>query len=222
MANACAASVHLCGVRVARLDDSGVPDPGATNLYTTDKMVDLSLSPETVAGDEIEVTNGCGDVVVDFADEDREKWWNLNATMATPDFELLELLTGGILHTLAADGNVGFGVRSLRTASGHADVSIELWTKRVIDGILATDGKPYWRWVMPRVNNVRLDGDLNFQQDNLPVSVMGEARENANWFDGPLNDFATLSDVSADRAWQYVMDSDIPDTQCGYLNLAAS
>lgn len=221
MPNACAASVQLCAVRVTRLDGAGVPDPGASNLYISDSFADISFSPETRQGEDFEGVNGCGEIIVSFRDCPRERWWNFSATLLKPDPELMEMMLDGDLLTLSGDTR-GFQTRTLLTAACGNGVGVEYWTKRIVDGDLATDGFPYWRWTLPKVRNLAVEGDTSFGNDITQIAMTGEAIENVNWFDGPLNDGLTLADQEMERAWNYVQDSGIPATACGYATLSAS
>lgn len=222
MANLCAASVQMCAVRIARLGSQGIPEPGASNMYTTDGFAEIRLDPEVFTPPEIEEANGCGEIIVSNRQCSQEKWWNFSSDLLTADPELSSLLVAdGVLHTLGGD-TVGWGTRNLRTATCPDDVSVEFWTVRSVDGLPATDGNPYWRWVLPRVRNLRISAIGPFGNANAPRTFVGEAHENANWFDGPVNDFASISDVDADRAWQYVADAAIPAAVCGFQELAAS
>jgi hypothetical protein len=77
MANDCLSSIHACALRVARLEADGVPLPGATDLYVTDGVIELSFTPEVEAGDEVTVKNGCGGVCVSHRNDEVIKWWNV-------------------------------------------------------------------------------------------------------------------------------------------------
>lgn len=216
MANDCLPQVQACAMRVARLDTDGVPLPGASNLYVTDALVSLDVSPVYTDGDEIEEKNANGDVCVSYVSDDSFKRYDVTLSLCTPDPELVEMLTDGgtVLTSGAATGYAG---PSIGTLTGDG-MSIELWSKRITDGILDVT-YPYARWVYPRVKNLRL-GSYQHANGAILPQITGRAYENPNWFDGPANDWP----VASDRAMQFlpVGLSDKPTPSCGYQTLSAS
>lgn len=213
MAN-CLSQIHACAIRVTRLLATGVPDPGADNLYVSDALVSLTTSPEIEAGDEFIVKNACGSPCVNYKDCDRYKRWNLELEICTPDPELHELLAGGVV---LEDGEAqGYGVPFLGAGDCPNGFSIELWAKR-IDSSGAQDADFPWAWwVLPRAYLVL--GERKFENGPLNNPFTGYAIENPNWFDGPTNDFP----VESDRAIQWIPTDTIPEPTCGYQALAAS
>lgn len=214
MANDCLASVQACMIRVARLDTDGVPLPGADNLYVSDAIVELRANPNVKAGTEITAENGCGDTCVSYKSPGSTQWWDIELSICKPDPELTELLAGGAV--LESGAAVGYGVPYLNEPAGESGVSIELWSKRILNGSLHPT-YPYWRWVLPKVQSIVL-GERRFFNGALENPFVGQAVENDNWFDGPANDWP----VASDRAFMWLPDTGIPDATCGFQSLAAS
>lgn len=214
MANDCLAQLQACAIRVARLEADGSPDPGASNLYTSDALVTLTVTPEIEEGDEFIVKNACGSACVNFKDCDRYKRFTLSMEICTPDPELHEILAGGTVLTSGAA--VGYAVPALGASDCPNGFSLELWTKR-IDSSGAQDADfPWARWVLPRAYLVL--GERTFENGPLGNTFTGYAIENPNWLDGPLNDWP----VASTRAIQWLPDTDIPEPSCGYDELVAS
>lgn len=219
MSNDCAASVQICALRIARLGADGVPAPGATNLYVTDVMASLGITPVVSDGEDIEEKNGCGTAIVDYVTPGTYRRLDIELTLLVPDPELTELIAGGSVLTLAGD-TVGHQFPALRTTFNENGVSLEGWSKAILDGQLATT-KPYWRWVLPKANKWRI-GQRELANGNVATVLTGEGYENDNWYDGPANDWYTLTDDDLTGPMGYVRDTGIPATACGYQTLAAS
>lgn len=217
--NDCAASVQLCRLRVARLDASGVPQPGADDLYVTDAMIRLNVTPEVSEGEDLELKNGCGALKVNYQEPGTYKDLGIELELAIPDPELIELIAGATLLTLGGD-TVGSMFPALRTPFNENGVSLEAWSKAIIDGQLATT-KPYWRNVLPKVHQWRI-GARQLDNGILATVLSGRGVENDNWYDGPANDWYTLADEDLTGPLAQVRDAGIPDAVCGYQTLPAS
>lgn len=211
----CAGSLHVCRLRVARLDTDGVPLPGANNLYTTKALIRLAYEPGVVEGEKFQQRNGQGDLCGNFRERDVIDQWNLELELCTPDPGLVEILTqwGSVL---TQDGQVtGFATGTLGESPDDAGCSVEAFTRAIAGGVQAAE-LPWWWYVMPRTY-WRLGGSaLERGFKNNPL--VGYAVENENWFDGPANDWPHLST----SALMYDRTDSIPDEFCGYQTLAAS
>lgn len=214
MAEDCAGSIHVCRIRVARLDGSGVPAPGADNLVVSDALIRLSWDAVNAAGDDIEVKNGCGEICVAYKAPDQLKRIDVALELCTPDPVLHEMLVGGEVLMDGADV-VGWAPPNIGDPVNPNGVSIEAWSRAVIDGHQA-DVRPWFRWVLPRVR-FSVPGKV-LENGALGNPLAGIGEENTNFHDGPANDWPYTSD----RVYQYARDDSIPDAFCGYQALAAS
>lgn len=204
--------VQACAIRVTDLDPSGVPQPGASNIYTSEALTELTATPVYSDADEIEEKNACGAVCVNYTGDDSLKRLDVALTICTHDPWLNAMLSGGDVLT---DGGInGFALPAIGPLRGNG-VSIELWAKRVDDGDLH-DEFPYAWWVLPKVKNLRYGAKTFNNGASLP-QFTGRGYENANWYDGPLNDWP----VSSDRALQWFPVASLP-TIDGLQTLAAS
>lgn len=214
MANQCLPHVQACATRVTRLTSDGSPDIGANNLYVSDALVSFSATPEIEEGDEFIVKNACGSVCVNFKDCDRIKRLNVEMTICTPDPELTELLSGGVVLTSGA--RVGWGMPFLSDPDCPLGVSIELWSKQINSDGSVDPTYPYARWLFPKV--FLTPGVRTFENGPLSNPFTGFALENSQWLDGPLNDWP----VGSDRAMQWLPDTTLPTTSCGYQSVSFS
>lgn len=216
MANDCLPSIQACAMRVARLDGSGVPDPGADSLYVTDGLITLTATPVYRDGDQFQLVNACGGIPLDYRDQDRLLRLDVELNIAAPDPELTELMAGGTVLTHGAA--VGYAAPELLINPNPNGVSVELWSKRVDEDGGLDPTFPYMHWVFPR-GWLRV-GAKNFENGPMNNPFSGYMKQNSNWFDGPLNDWP----VASNRVFQYlpVAASDLPTALCGYQPITPS
>ena len=160
----CRPQIQACAIRVARLDSNGVPSPGADNLYVSDALVSLGVSPVYTDGDEIEDKTACGAVGVNFRGDDSLKRADVSIQIITPDPYLSEMLSGGKVLDPGGGAAVGWAAPPIGTITGNG-VSIEVWTRRIDDGDLDLN-YPYGWWVYPKVRNLRI-GDWSHENGSL-------------------------------------------------------
>lgn len=192
-------SLQVCRLRVARLEATGEPDVGAGNQYVTDVLISLGTSPEIEEGEDVTLRNGCGDIIVNQRNDDQFTRLNLTMELAKPDPVLTQMLIGGTILLDAAE-EVGYAYPAVGPAP-PPDVSVEAWTKHIVAG--DQDGDfPWIRWVFPKTQ-WRI-GDRSLANEAMVTAIAGIALENANWGDGPQNDWGYASD----RVLQYALDTE--------------
>lgn len=211
--NDCLPQVQACAIRIAQLDASGVPNPGANQLYVTDAFTELVLTPVYEDGDEVTEKNACGAVALNYKAADSFKRADVQLTIISGDPYLSALLGRGDVLT---DGGVnGYAFPEIGSAESDG-ISIELWARRIDDGSPHAEYPWAW-WALPKVQNLRLGARTFGNASQLPVFT-GQALENPNWFDGPLNDWP----VASDRVAQWFPTAALPTIECGPQTLAAS
>lgn len=213
MSDQCLPQLSACRMRVTLLDSNGVPHVGSEAMYVSKAFSEVTFTPVYTDGDEIEDKNACGEVEVNFRLPDSFKRLDMSITLLSADPYLSQLLSGGDVLT---DGDAkGFALPAIGTTPAQI-VSVELWCKRINNGALDPD-YPYAWWVFPQLQNLRV-GDKTFNSGTQLGVFSGQAVENPNWYDGPLNDWP----VSSDRCAQWIPTTALPEVSCGYLAVAAS
>lgn len=210
----CLPQVQACAVRVTDLDSDGSPLVGDDTMYVSDALVSLEVTPVYVDGTEIEEKTACDRVAVNFVGDDSLKRLDIALVIATQDPYLVEKLGGGSVVTDA--GINGYRFPGIGALSGDG-VSIELWAKRVDDGVLHPDW-PYAWHVLPLVKNLR-HGVRTFSNGAQLPAFSGRAYMNSNWLDGPENDFPVATD---DTPWIWFPTPTLPEASCGPLEVVAS
>lgn len=215
MANDALGQLQAFRTRVTKLNANGVPSNGANKSYTSSALVSLQTTPVYVDGEDFQEKNGEGIVCVDFQGPDTFRRIDWTLTLCTPDAYLMELLSGGAVLTDGAA--TGFAYPSLGRID-PTNVSIEVWTKRVNEGNL-DDDFPYAWWVLPRAKSMRL-GQKTFGNNVVQPQISGKATENANWFDGPFQNWP----VASDRVLQWIpcTADDVPAASLAYTTVNAS
>ena len=66
----CLIPIHLCRMRITRLDSLGNVVPTANNSYVTNKPIDLKIKPVMEAGDEKTLKGGCACIVASVKEPD--------------------------------------------------------------------------------------------------------------------------------------------------------
>lgn len=211
----CIAQLFVCATRVCLLDTDGSPLAGAGSAYVSDALAKATISPVYDEGDEIKEKNACGATYIDVLSPPTLVRYNLSLDFLTPDPYLHAILLSQGQLLSASGARVGFQFPKIGVVEGDG-VSIEFFTQRMVDGAIS-QVHPYAQWALPRVINLRVgDRDLtNAAQHSL---ITGEAYENANWADGPENDF----DGDSTAAVQWLPADDLPDVQCGPITVEAS
>lgn len=214
MADECLPQIQACVIRVANLDPiSGVPLPGAGNLYVSNALTEMTYDTTYEDGTEIFERNACGEPCIDYRGPDLKRRIQVSLTLCTHDPYLMAMLSAG--DTLTDGAAVGWGAAPVGALDARA-ISVELWAKRINDGDLDPDF-PYAWWAFPKIKNLR-EGQGTFGNAAKKPQFTGQGYENVNWFDGPLNDWPSTSD----RTHQWIPTTTIPVASCGPQALAAS
>jgi hypothetical protein len=201
-----AASLHCVALRVTALNSTGVP---ATNnaMYVTNNLTRLDFAPDVETGPEISDRNAAGQLAVVFRLPDLIKRLTATVEIVVPDPELEVILSGG--NTFTSGANVeGFQYPALAADSLPNGVSIEAWTRAVVNGRQPTD-YPYWRWAFPKLWLRKAGRTIDINR--LASVFEGFAYENPNWGSGPRADFS----YDTSRVVNVMRDTTIPTVQLG-------
>ena len=130
-------------------------------------------------------------------------------------------LTGGtpaIAVTTTTPGtsltDIGYAAPLVGSPTSANGVSLELWSAAIDDGAYASE-LPYIHWVLPRTYLKLSDAfKLGADDPTLP-SFEGTTKQNANWGDGPANDWPYISN----RVWQYARVASLPNLSPGFVTV---
>lgn len=207
------ASFGVCGIRVARLDASGVPMPGAKNLYLGTAPIQVKETRQVKAGARFEKRNGCGGVCVVVQEQDDIQGMTLAMTLCQLDAELIQMLAGGSLITVGSN-TLGYMDPALGQQQANG-VSFEIWSENHWGGSKSAT-YPYIKRAYPRVT--WRSGDETYAEDITEVPLEGTCYENPNFYNGPGNDWPTP--ITSIKAW--ILDTSIPTPLCGAQTLPGS
>jgi hypothetical protein len=211
----CGGSVQCCAIRLAVLEQDGVPLPGPANLYATDAVTSFKATPVTTKGADMEILNACGAPAIIYKDMDRFKRYDLTLDLIYLDAELQYILSNGELF-VSGGYTVGIAVPATADYAGSINgVSLELWSKHIVNGDLDVTW-PYVRWVFPRAKFMPADTTLD--NNAAPMSYTGYTSQNPNWYNGPANDWP----FSSDRQGMWAYTKTLPAIVCGAQALVHS
>ena len=222
----CFGSLQVCALRVAKLVTSGAPDPGASNGYISDAIIQAGVSVELEEGDDFTMKNGCGAICQTFKDCDRVSAANISLELCQLDSELISLLLGTSVFDDSGD-TIGTRLPAVEDAC-PAGTSLEVWSK-AWDGTeqaVPTTTSPdvaYWHWVFPRVKWSL--GDFTLENDFATISAEGIGEENDTLtVDGPYNDWpaAVAAGGGVPTVMGWFLESTLPTAVCGFTTVPAT
>lgn len=206
MANDGAATLYAVALRVARLASDGTTPAGSGNMYVTNAVVKLGMTPDLETGTEVTKKDGQGRLCLAVRTPDVLKRLTLQLEVCSFDPELTELLSGGAVIVDGVPSTIGYAYEQIGTDPVPNGVSLELWTKRYVSSVFVG----YARWAIPRAYLHKSDRTISGDgQDNV---FDGFAVENANWGNGPVNDWT----ASSARVAQWVQSATVPTGAVGY------
>jgi hypothetical protein len=209
MSNDGGASLQCVAIRVTALDPSGAPAPG-NDMYVSDQLVKIDFNPDMEAGQEISNRGASGNLCVVYRTPDLLKRLTIELELCIPDPELEVLLSGGDVLYDATDTTdvVGFSYPPLMRDPTPNGISVEAWTRYIIDGYQPPD-QPYMHWVFPRMYLRK--GNRTIDVNAMANVYDGYAIENPSWDGGPEGDW----DQDSDRVVQAVFTDTVPEAQLG-------
>jgi len=147
--------------------------------------MEVNLSPDVEAGEDITTKNACGDICIRDKDCDRLKGFEVELKLCGVPLTVIEMLTGATLLSDGAGGFSGLVMRESKAAACEPSKMVEFWSKNADKGACSVDGttQNLWiHWVLPRSINWELSGGLNFTTGPLEVTLSGYAENNPLWF----------------------------------------
>lgn len=186
MAYCCPKSIKACAFRLTKELPFGVSvDPLAhDSRVLSSGFVELTLTPEYLTPEQTVTRADGGQVMI--VDRDFGVLVGLSVTMKVCGLPLpaLEMLIDS--NPLMAGGDVtGMALKDDKRFACQDPVMLEVWSKNADHacppGGISSSGQ-WIHWVLPRVSNWELDGDLAFNNGALEVTLKGYATQNPFWF----------------------------------------
>lgn len=210
MASDCLASIHLCRIRVTRLDSLGNLVAGPNNSYVSDKPISLGVTPNIETGTDTVLKGGCDQIVAQKKGDDLLKRFDLQLDLGALEPAIVEMLTGG---AAILDGSDVIGVWWPLGTTAPPKVAFEGWSDAWEDDHQFT-ALPYWHWIWPATRWQM--GPVTLQNDFAQPQLNGFSVGNPNWGLGPYGD---LPEAADDNGGFFGADA-IPAAHCGYLTVA--
>ena len=184
MAFNCGVSFGICATRITRLDDAGNVIAG-NNAYISDKVIQVTLTPNIETGNSFSVRNGCGCKIASKKFPDTLNFFELSLQDAALEPAMIAFMLGVNTITDGADVVGWAGAGALACDEANPLVAFEFWTQHQVGSGL--DGTyPYFHWVFP-ASTWQL-GDNTFEEGPAQPTLNGNSQANANWGDGPYGD----------------------------------
>lgn len=215
-----AGTLFALGLRITKLDASGLPSVGSNNCYCTDALVKIELGLEYEDAKEVTQLNGQGIACVNYQAPFTLKRGTLSGLqVCQPDPNLLQFLIGGDTISDTAEptpNQIGYRAPVVGVEELPNGISIEAWSRGVI-GSAYSRNLPYLHWVFPQVY-LTPSGSWALAADAAMLPEFeGYSIQNPAWGSGPLNDF----DYPSDRVWQYIREATVPDLGSGLTTVIA-
>lgn len=206
-------SIHAIAARFTALDQTGAPVVGAKKAFVSFSLLKMSFAPAYTDGQKIEIKNGADAVCVTYQGTRKLTSATGKLSVCSPDPELEQLLAGNGLLVNGAGDSVGGAAPAIGTDPTPYGVSVELWTRAILDGA-ENPGLPYIRWVLPRAK-WSLD-EQTAENDAMQPAYTGTFSQNTLWGNGGFDDW----DYASTKLWQYALDdaSNLPAV-AGYITV---
>lgn len=214
MASDHAASVQGLALRVTKLGSTGAPLVGAENSWVTNAFMSMGFTPEYTEGEEIEEKAADGSVCVYYKMPDVLKRVTFELAICNPEPELQALMVGGTVLEVLTEP-VGYAAPETGVDATPNGVSIEVWSRAIVAGKPAVVN-PFWRWVFPYAQ-MKLSGDRTLENGMMANTFEGWGVGNADWGDGPQNDW----DHTSERAYQHARAAAFPTGINGFQAVIA-
>lgn len=209
-------------LRVSQLGSDGTP-VATTGKYVVTSLISMTISEDNLAGDSFQQKLADGTLCVNYKTPDIPSGGTVALQLCAPHLLLRQMLMGGVNFVDADTIARGYGYpRTDGSDLNSNGVCIEAWVKNVLNDAQLSDF-PYSRIVFPRVRYFT-EADRTHENGPTLFTITGEAIENPNIGNGPLNDFpTTMTGFDATR-WKvdwYESSSSLPAITSGSGTLPA-
>jgi hypothetical protein len=114
----------------------------------------------------------------------------IGSTLTTTFIDTGATVPNGAVPTVnqtAGPGPVGYQAPAMGIVGAPNGISLEIWANAIINGVAASQ-QPFYRWVFPRIANMRQDS-REFTNAIATSQYLGEVFENPSWGSGPFSDW---------------------------------
>jgi hypothetical protein len=218
-------------MRLTRLDDCGVPDPGPTGSLVTKGFVQVVTTPEYQDQEDITQTDANGDQCVDDQSDPALRWLGLQIDFCNIDPDAINIITGAPIVTNDAVVPESVGFRWDASVLGTANFALEIWSG-IAGQACTTGGFPdYGYWLYPYVVQAQI-GEYTIANAALTLSLTARTSPGSGWGVGPydvrrdaLTPFAPgplLTAITAtDHGHFEISSAPLPTPGCGAVELPA-
>lgn len=219
----CPTMIQACALRVTRLDAAGASIAASVenSRLQIAAFTSLQVSADIETGEEIVVTNACGDIIVRKKTPDRLKGFNLTLQFCSWSTLAVEMLVGAPL-LLDGGGNVRGQVWPSTNDAGKNLAQIELWAVNTTPQGLSD---VYQQFVLPKTSNWQMSGNLDFTNGPIQLSLGGYAEENPNWTPSDASEWEMPDDQTEIRdggPLAFIDSGALPDIEeCEYVPVAS-
>lgn len=210
----CLAAIHLCRVRVTRLDATGSPHNGPNNVYVSNNPLMVTVTPAIEAGKESTLIGGCDCIVAEYKGTDKLKRFDLEIDFAVLEPALIEMMIGAdaIVDAGEVIGNWWPSQLSCSDPS-QPNVCFEGWQDAWEDDHQNSDPL-YVHWIWP--SSYWQIGTHTLQNDFNQPKLTGFTRGNTEWGEGIFGDLPEAAGPLG--GWFFT--NELPDAECAYQTVS--
>jgi hypothetical protein len=209
----CPTPIHICRIRVTRLNTDGTLAAGPKNSYVSAKPSHLNWTTEVEAGVDQVVVGGCDCIAVQYRGYDKLKRFNLELELTALEPALLEMMLGApaIFDTSTIPVQIGNQwPTTLQCGQVQPAVAIEAWSDAWLNDTQSASPTRYIRYIWTQSYWQLGNGSL--QNDFVLPLLTGFTRSNPAWGLGPYND----QKRSVGNVGGYYFDDVLPVATCDY------
>lgn len=215
----CGSLIHICALRVTRLDSQGNVVDEENNSYVTNNVVSVQESPVVEEGLDSTLVGGCDCIVASYKGTNKLKRFEFAMELPTFEPALIEMLIGASLIVDESTSPVPIGVawpsQLSCSSTQQPNVAIEWWSDLWTDD--QQDGDwPYVHSIYP--SSYWQIGQMTAQNDFNNPTFNGFTRTNT-LFGDPYDDLppSAQSALAAGAPGEQFLTTVAPPTaECGY------
>ena len=211
MATICASAIHLCRIRVTRLNSDGSAHNGPNNTYVSDKPLTLTVTPQIEAGVDRTMVGGCDCIVAEYRGYDKLKYFTLELDIVQLEPAMFEMMTGA--DVVLSSGNIvgnWWASQVNCSAAIQPNVAFEGWQDTWEDDHQKASPYRYVHWIWP--SSFWQIASFTLQNDFNQPRLTGFTRGNTQWGLGIYADTPSAVGVLGG----YFFTDTIPTALCGY------